>query len=70
MQFRLTALLVSAALLGISGCRRDDAQSQSPAASSPQPSAPVAEPGDWPRIDSAIEPDPAVKARVKQCWLA
>ncbi len=65
MQFRLTALLVSAALAGIAGCRREDAPSATPATPAADTAAQDGALDDWPRIDSAIGSDPAIEARIK-----
>jgi beta-glucosidase len=66
MSLRPTALLVSAVLAAAVGCNRNDTP---PAADDPTPqnaAAQAPELADWPRIDSAIKPDPAIETRIKE----
>lgn len=63
MPHRALPLLVAVALLTAAGCRRDQATDGGDAPPATDAHATAA---DWPRIDSAIRPDPAVEARVKE----
>ncbi len=63
MHPRLTALLVSAAFIAMAGCQRDAAQHAAPRAGAPTKAAALT---DWPKIDSAIQQDPAIEARIEQ----
>ncbi len=64
MQLRLPALLVSAALAAMAGCSREGAQPAPDAGGEPA-AARAAGPADWPKLDSAIRPDPAIEARIR-----
>ena len=66
MPLRPTALLVSIALAATAGCNRDGPQSEADAATPRKAAAQAPELTDWPKVDSAIQPDPAVEARMKE----
>jgi beta-glucosidase len=62
---RLSTLLASSILLALSGCRRD-AEPAAQAPATPAATGTDAALSDWPKLDSAIKPDPAIEARIKE----
>src|SRR5688500_8801886 len=66
MQHRLIAMFVTATLVAVAGCKRDDAPAPSPAAGQATQTADETTLTDWPRVESAIKADPAIEARIKE----
>ena len=66
MPLRPTTLLLVAALAAVVGCNRNDTPPATDNAAPQNAAAQAPELADWPRIDSAIKPDPAIEARIKE----